>query len=129
MKLGTLFEDALKEAHIELTTGTELKIKVKKEKGHLYLVVDDVSKFEREILSRSKKVTGKETPYHPALTSGERIRALRLGLGLTLNDLAKKADMSKGSLCSIEKGTRSIGLQVMRKLAAAMGLRLEDLAA
>ncbi len=129
MKLGTLFEDALKEAHIELTSGTELKIKVKKAKGHLYLVVDDVSKFEKEILNRSKKVTGKETPYRPELTTGEKIRALRLGLGFTLNELAQKAEMSKGSLCSIEKGNRSIGLQVLRKLATAMGVRLEDLAA
>ena len=130
MKLGQLFEAALKEADIDLKPGTELNVHVKGKGKHLQLVVDTtpVTDFEATILERSKKASSNQKPYRPKLSVGESIRALRKTAGLTLDALAKKAGMSKGSLCSIEKNERPAGLAVLRKIAKAMNIPLSVLA-
>ena len=127
MKLGKLFEQALKDAEIEPVAGSEFKIKIKKEKGHLRLIVDDITPFEEEILQRSRKITGKESAYTPHASIGKKIHAIRIGLGLSLAEVAAKAKISKGSLCSIEKDKRPVGLQVMKKIAAALGIHINSL--
>ena len=130
MKLGLLFEAALKEADIDLKPGTELNVHVKGKGKHLQLVVDtnQVTDFEATILERSKKASSHQAPYRPKLSVGESIRALRKTAGLTIDALAKKAGMSKGSLCSIEKNERPAGLAVLRKIAKAMNIPLSVLA-
>jgi DNA-binding XRE family transcriptional regulator len=125
MKAGQLFEAALKLADIDLKPGTELNVHVKGKGKHLQLVVDQpeaFTDFEASILERSKKASTSKTPYQPKLSVGESIRALRKTAGLTLDALAKKAEMSKGSLCSIEKNERPAGLTVLRKIAKAMNI-------
>lgn len=129
MKPGRLFEEALKHADIDLKSGTELKVQVKGKGNHLRLVVTPpkLNEFETIILERSKKVAESKTAYQPTLPLGEIIKTLRKTAGLTLDALAKKAEMSKGSLCSIEKGTRPAGLAVLRKLAKALNAPLSIL--
>jgi DNA-binding XRE family transcriptional regulator len=124
MKAGKLFEAALKEADITLKTGTALNIQVKGKGKYIQLVVSppQLTDFETTILDRAKKAADKKAAYQPKLSVGETIRALRKAAGLTLAALAGKADMSKGSLCSLEKGERSAGLAVLKKLAAAMDI-------
>ncbi len=125
MKAGRLFEDALKQAHINLKPGTEVKVRVRGKGQNLHLVVrpSDISKFEASILERSQKASIVNLkPYNPKLPIGERIRTLRKAAGVTLEAVASKAGMTKGSLCSIEKGERPCGLVVSRKIARALGV-------
>ena len=129
MKVGKLFEAALKEADINLKEGTALSIKVTGKGKHLQLVVSppQLTEFESVILDRAKGVPNSKAPYQPKLSLGETIRTLRKAAGLTLAKLAAKANISKGSLCSIEKGERPAGLAVLRKLAAAMNIPISVL--
>lgn len=122
-KTGQLFEEALKQADIDLKPGAEIKVKVQGKGKHLRLVVGpmNLTKFEASILERSKKASENLKAYQPKFPLGERIRTLRKTAGLTIEALASKAEMSKGSLCSIEKGERPAGLNVLRKIAKAIG--------
>jgi DNA-binding XRE family transcriptional regulator len=129
MRAGKLFEAALKKAEIELKTGTEIKIQVRGKGSHLKLVVSPpkTTPFEAEIMKRAKSAELTGEVYNPDLPVGEMIRVLRKSAGMTLEALALKADMSKGSLCSIEKGSRSVGLAIMKKLAKALGVSVNVL--
>jgi DNA-binding XRE family transcriptional regulator len=129
MKAGQLFEAALKVAEIDLKPGTNLNVHVKGKGKHLQLVVDSpqLNDFESIILERSKKASSTQAPYQPKLSIGESIRALRKAAGLTLDKLASKAEMSKGSLCSIEKNERPAGLAVLKKIAKALNISVSVL--
>ena len=66
------------------------------------------------------------------MTSGkiisENIKKLRAKLGLTQDDLAKKADIKYTTLMKIESGTvNKPSVQTMAKLAKALGVSIEDL--
>ncbi len=124
MKTGHLFEKALQEADIELKPGTEIKVKVRIKSGHLRLVIDkaNITDFEATVLERSHDSSHSARHYSPKLPIGQKIRSLRLGRGLTLQKLALKADMSRGSLCSIEKGERSVGLEVLKRISKALDI-------
>ncbi len=130
MKAGRLFENALKQARITLKTGAEMKVKVQGKGGNLHLVVQPsgISEFEASILERSTKTSVKNLkPYNPKMPVGERIRTLRKAAGLTLTAVASKAGMTKGSLCSIEKGERPVGLAGLKKISKALGVSLASL--
>ncbi len=58
---------------------------------------------------------------------GERIRARRKELGWTLERLAKEANCSKGYLCDLEKGRRSVGADLLLSIGKALGVPLEHL--
>lgn len=60
-------------------------------------------------------------------TVGERVRSRRLELGLTQNDLAEKAGISKSFLSDVECGRRSIGAENLLDLGRAMGVSLDFL--
>jgi DNA-binding XRE family transcriptional regulator len=125
MKAGRLFEDALKEAQITLKAGSEMKVKVQGKGAKLHLVVrpSGISEFEASILERSAKASVEDLKaYTPKMPVGERIRTLRKAAGLTLDVVASRAEMTKGSLCSIEKGKRSVGLSVLKKISKALGV-------
>ncbi len=129
MKPGRLFENALKQAHIDLKPGTEIQVKVRGKGNSLHLVVgpSGISEFEASILERSQRAVEDLKPYDPKMPVGERIRTLRKTAGLTLEAVASKADMTKGSLCSIEKGERPCGLAVVRKIAKALRISVTAL--
>ena len=129
MNAGKLFEKALKKADIELHEGNELKVSVRKTKGHLELVVDKYNRyeFESEILRRSTQLRSTTKAYKPNLSIGMRIRSLRKAAQLSLSALAEKAGMSKGSLGSIEKEERSAGLNVLKRIAEALNIDISIL--
>ena len=61
---------------------------------------------------------------------GARIRSLRLERGLTLPQLAEKAEVSIGLLSQLEnadEGTANPNLQTLRKIATALRVTIADL--
>ncbi|GGF30973.1 hypothetical protein GCM10010954_32670 [Halobacillus andaensis] len=59
---------------------------------------------------------------------GERIRVLRLGKGLSVNQFANLSGVSKSYISNIERGVqKNPSLSVMRKLATTLDVPLEDL--
>ena len=61
------------------------------------------------------------------LTVGDRIKHRRLELGLSQDDLAQRAGISKSFLSDLERGKRSIGAETLLDLGRAMGLSLDRL--
>jgi len=66
------------------------------------------------------------------MTSGKiisrNIKKLRAKLGLTQDDLAKKADVKYTTLMKIESGTvNKPSVQTMAKIAKALGVSIEEL--
>jgi len=61
-------------------------------------------------------------------TISENIKRLRSKLGLTQDDLAKKADIKYTTLMKVESGTvNKPSVQTMAKIAKALGVSIEDL--
>ena len=61
-------------------------------------------------------------------TISENIRKLRAKLGLTQDDLAKKADIKYTTLMKVESGTvNKPSVQTMAKIAKALDVAIEDL--
>lgn len=62
-----------------------------------------------------------------ALTLGRRIRERRVAQGRTLEQLAKAVDRSPSQLSAIENGKREPRLPVLRGIATALGVTIDDL--
>ncbi|MCK6533070.1 MAG: helix-turn-helix domain-containing protein [Polyangiaceae bacterium] len=60
-------------------------------------------------------------------TLGARVRALRLGKGWTLDQLAQEAKVSKGFLSTVEKGDSQPSGRVLLGLAKALGASVDYL--
>jgi len=61
-------------------------------------------------------------------TISENIKKIRAKLGLTQDDLAKKADIKYTTLMKVESGTvNKPSVQTMAKIANALGVNIEDL--
>ena len=60
-------------------------------------------------------------------TLGERIRARRIELGWTQDNLASKAGISKGFLSDLENGKRSVSAQNLQIIAQILNLSLDFL--
>jgi len=61
-------------------------------------------------------------------TISENIKKIRAKLGLTQDDLAKKADVKYTTLMKVESGTvNKPSVQTMAKIAKALGVSIEDL--
>ncbi len=56
-----------------------------------------------------------------------RLRALRLTLGLSLDDLAERTNLSASTISRIETGKRSISLDILVALAAGLHVGLDAL--
>ena len=63
------------------------------------------------------------------MTTGDRIREIREKKGLTQEQLAKKADISKGFLSDVENNKRNIGSQGLLRLANELGASVDYLLA
>ena len=60
---------------------------------------------------------------------GERVRDVRLALGLSQEELAERAEMHWTYVSGIERGLRNPGLNTLGRLATALGLTLPELLA
>ncbi|WP_374107675.1 helix-turn-helix domain-containing protein [Leifsonia poae] len=62
-----------------------------------------------------------------ALTLGRRIRSYRIARGLTLEALATAIDRAPSQVSTIENGNREPRLALLRTIAAALGVTVDDL--
>lgn len=53
---------------------------------------------------------------------GENVRFTRQDAGLLQRELAERCDLHRTYICSIERGQRNITLEVVEKIAAALGV-------
>ena len=60
-------------------------------------------------------------------TVGERVKRRRTELGLTQDELAQKAGISKSFLSDLENGKRNIGAETLLDLGRAMSVSLDFL--
>jgi len=61
-------------------------------------------------------------------TISKNIKKMRAKLGLTQDDLAKKADIKYTTLTKVENGAvNKPSVQTMAKIAKALGVSIEDL--
>ena len=61
-------------------------------------------------------------------TIGENIKRLRAKLGLSQDDLARKADLKYSTLAKIEGDfVKKPGVQMIAKIAKVLGVSVEDL--
>lgn len=58
------------------------------------------------------------------LIIGDRIRQLRTAQNLTQQQLADMAGVTKANICNIERGAYSVGLDVLHKIATALGAEI-----
>jgi len=58
---------------------------------------------------------------------GSNIRACRRAAGLTLEDLAERAEMSWPYLSEVERGRENVSLDKLARLARALNVRLSKL--
>ena len=58
---------------------------------------------------------------------GKRVRELRMGLGLSQEQLAERAGLHRNYIGGVERGERNIGLLNVDRLAAALNSRLSYL--
>lgn len=56
---------------------------------------------------------------------GKRIKSIRLQRDMTQQELAAAADITKVHICRIEEGKYSVGIDVLDKIADALGVSLE----
>lgn len=56
---------------------------------------------------------------------GQRIKTFRLRRGMTQQDLADAAGITKANVCNIEAGKYSVGLDILNKIANALGVKIE----
>ncbi len=61
-------------------------------------------------------------------TIGENIKKIRAKLGLTQDDLSKKADIKYSTLMKVESGVvNKPSVQTITKIAKALGVSIEEL--
>jgi transcriptional regulator with XRE-family HTH domain len=60
---------------------------------------------------------------------GQRVKTLRKEKGMSQEELAEKSGLNRPYISAIEQGKRNVSLEVMEKLAVAMGLEMRELIA
>jgi transcriptional regulator with XRE-family HTH domain len=58
---------------------------------------------------------------------GQRVKSLRKEKGMSQEELAEKSGLNRPYISAIEQGKRNVSLEVMEKLAEAMGVIIKDL--
>lgn len=58
---------------------------------------------------------------------GNRLKALRKEKGLSQEELAERSGLNRPYISGIEKGKRNVSLEVMEKLAEALGVGMGEL--
>jgi len=58
---------------------------------------------------------------------GQRLKTLRKAKGLSQEELAEKSGLNRPYISGIEKGRRNVSLEVMEKLAGALGVEMGEL--
>lgn len=80
----------------------------------------------REALPPQITRVAKPAPAAP-FKLGERVRAIRLDANLTLAEVAERAELARSTLSKIENGRTSPTFEVLQKLAAGLGVAMDEL--
>lgn len=65
------------------------------------------------------------TRHKDRASIGERIRQIRMDRGMEARDLARLAGVDAANQCRIENGKYSVGLDILSKIAAALGKKID----
>src|SRR5437763_3221949 len=76
---------------------------------------------------RGRAACGPSVITYICMTLGPRVKALREGMDLSLRDLAERSGVSAPMLSEVERGETSPTLQVARRIASGLELRLSQL--
>ena len=69
-------------------------------------------------------------PHSPALLAlGSAVRDLRGRLGLSQEELAHRAELNRTYLGDVERGTRNVSFNALRRIADALEIRASELLA
>lgn len=89
--------------------------------------VEAVKTFQRKLAAGEEELIPAE--FANRMIDGEnKVRVWREYRGLTARDLAEKAGISGGFLSQIESGGRDGSFETIKKIAAALGISVDDLA-
>lgn len=69
---------------------------------------------------------GPEQSQTSGFPVGQRLKQLRLQLGISQRELARRAEITNGNLSQIEKGVVSPSLATLEKVLQALSIKLED---
>jgi len=58
---------------------------------------------------------------------GQKIKNLRKSKGISQEKLANLAEIDRTYLPTIEKGERNVSIEIVEKLAKALGVKIKDL--
>lgn len=110
--------------------GEEMVILSRADYDRLVEAVEDLAAYDE---AKRKLASGEEEMLPSAmvdrLTSGENtVRIWREHRGLSVKQLAEKADVSAAYISQIEGGKREGTVSTLRKVADALGVALDDLA-
>ena len=89
---------------------------------------EDRAAIERAVRENAAGETVPGEVVHAILDGAPPLRAWRRHRRLTLGALAARVGVTKGYLSQIENGRKSGTLDLVRRLAAALGVTLDDLA-
>ena len=54
------------------------------------------------------------------------MRELRLGAGISQEELAARANLHRNYVSSVERGLRDVGVSALQRMAAALGISLAE---
>src|SRR5215831_12021885 len=84
---------------------------------------------QHNIMNETFNIMNNATPYQTIVTIARRVASFRQRMGLSLDQLAARAGVSKGSLAGVEKATGNPGISLLCQIAAALGVSVADLLA
>lgn len=88
---------------------------------------DHVREFRRKLAAGEEELVPAEIVNR--IVDGEnKVRVWREHRGMTARDLATKAELSVAYLSQIETGARDGSFETIKKIAAALGISVDDLA-
>ena len=123
-ELGALIADRVPEIRLVRDRGTA---------EFLLLTTDELAEIVEDAAGRAAydRTRGEETVpiavVDRLLTGESPLKVWREHRRLTLTALADKAEIGKGYLSQLERGTRKGPVATMQKLAAALAVDLDDL--
>ncbi|MFN3546976.1 MAG: helix-turn-helix domain-containing protein [Mesorhizobium sp.] len=117
---------------ITTSSGERLVVISEEEYVAMREALDDIADGEAVRAFRQKLAAGTEdlipAEYADRILNGEgKVRVWREYRGLTAVDLASRVGISPAYLSQIETGARESSLDVMRRIARALGVSIDDL--
>ncbi|MGD0897331.1 MAG: helix-turn-helix transcriptional regulator [Thermoguttaceae bacterium] len=102
---------------------------VKKEQGLRDLIEREKPEIDTRIRKRVGEIRRAKAAGQGSQTLGQRIRAAREACGLSQVTLAATAHVSQGYLSQLEQDQREPTLSIAVRIARALGLSLDEMAA